>query len=66
MPAEGVQLQPKDRMLTNEEIYYLAKIFVKNGVRKIRLTGGEPTVRRDIVEIVENLSKIPDLENVGE
>lgn len=65
MPAEGVKLQPKDNMLTNEEIYYLAKIFVKNGVRKIRLTGGEPTVRRDIVEIVDNLSKIPDLENVG-
>ncbi|KAL5292449.1 MOCS1 family protein [Megaselia abdita] len=65
MPAEGVKLQPKDNMLTNEEIFYLAKIFVKNGVRKIRLTGGEPTVRRDIVEIVENLSKIPDLENVG-
>lgn len=66
MPAEGVQLQPKDHLLTNEEIFYLAKIFVKNGVRKIRLTGGEPTVRRDIVEIVENLTKIPGLENVGE
>lgn len=65
MPAEGVELQPKNNLLTNEEIFYLAKIFVKNGVRKIRLTGGEPTVRRDIVEIVENLSKIPDLENVG-
>lgn len=65
MPAEGVQLQPKSNLLTTEEILYLARIFVEQGVRKIRLTGGEPTVRRDIVDIIAQIKSIPKLENVG-
>ncbi|XP_075160447.1 molybdenum cofactor synthesis 1 isoform X2 [Haematobia irritans] len=65
MPAEGVTLQPKSNLLTVDEIYYLAQIFVDQGVRKIRLTGGEPTVRRDIVDIIAKLKGIPKLENVG-
>lgn len=59
MPAEGVPLQPNDKILTNNEIYYLARIFVEQGVRKIRLTGGEPTVRKDIVEIIGKLNIFP-------
>ncbi|XP_054732732.1 molybdenum cofactor biosynthesis protein 1 [Anastrepha obliqua] len=65
MPEEGVQLQPKTNLLTTEEIIYLARIFVEQGVRKIRLTGGEPTVRRDIVDIIAKIKSIPKLENVG-
>ncbi|XP_073839256.1 molybdenum cofactor synthesis 1 isoform X2 [Musca autumnalis] len=65
MPAEGVTLQPKNNLLTNDEIFYLARIFVEQGVRKIRLTGGEPTVRRDIVDIIAKLKDLPKLENVG-
>ncbi|XP_055913246.1 molybdenum cofactor biosynthesis protein 1-like [Eupeodes corollae] len=65
MPADGVPLSPKSHLLTIDEIYYLAKIFVEQGIRKIRLTGGEPTIRRDIVTIIEKLKQIPGLENVG-
>ena len=52
MPEEGVQLTPKDEILTTNEILRLAKLFVKEGVNKIRLTGGEPLVRKDIQDVV--------------
>lgn len=52
MPAEGVKLTQKDKLLTTDEVIHLAKLFVGQGVNKIRLTGGEPTIRKDIVDIV--------------
>lgn len=52
MPEEGVELTKKNNLLTTDEIQHLAKLFVEQGVEKIRLTGGEPTVRKDIVEII--------------
>ena len=52
MPSEGVELSPSEHLLSDDEIVRLATLFVKSGVTKIRLTGGEPTVRRGIVEIV--------------
>jgi uncharacterized Fe-S cluster-containing radical SAM superfamily protein len=52
MPEQGVPLLPKDNILSAEEINRLANMFVKAGVEKIRLTGGEPTVRRDLLDIV--------------
>ena len=51
MPEEGVPLSPKNELLTTEEIVKVAGLFVQEGVNKIRLTGGEPLVRRDIVDI---------------
>lgn len=65
MPADGVDLTPKSSLLTTEEIIHLAKIFVEQGVRKIRLTGGEPTIRKDLTDIIGKLKAIPNLENVG-
>ena len=58
MPAEGVQLSPAAHLLTTTEIVELASAFVAEGVTKIRLTGGEPTVRRDLVELVEALGAL--------
>lgn len=55
MPADGIQLTERSKLLTNEEIFYIARLFVEQGVRKIRLTGGEPTVRKDIVDIIGKL-----------
>lgn len=55
MPSEGVPLTKRDDLLSTDEIIKLADVFVKQGVNKIRLTGGEPTVRRDIVQIIGNV-----------
>lgn len=52
MPEEGVKLTEKSKLLTANEVFYLSRLFVDQGVRKIRLTGGEPTVRKDIVDII--------------
>ena len=52
MPSEGVELSPKSNILSDDEIIRLATLFVKSGVTKIRLTGGEPTVRKGLVDLV--------------
>jgi len=65
MPEAGVDLTPKDNLLTTEEIYKLASLFVKNGVDKIRFTGGEPTVRKDLVEIIKSISQLEGLKHIG-
>lgn len=52
MPSEGIQLSPKASILSDDEIIRLATLFVKSGVTKIRLTGGEPTIRKGIVPLV--------------
>ena len=65
MPEEGVDLTPKLSLLTSEELLKIAKIFVGEGVKKIRLTGGEPLVRPDILNIVSNLKTIDGLETVA-
>lgn len=52
MPAEGIKLSSNDKILTTDEILQIADIFIEEGVKKIRLTGGEPTVRKDIVDII--------------
>lgn len=59
MPAEGVQLTPRSHIMTYEEIYEIAKTFVDHGVTKIRLTGGEPLIRKDIPLILEKLASLP-------
>ncbi|KAI9145811.1 hypothetical protein BKA69DRAFT_1108612 [Paraphysoderma sedebokerense] len=58
MPDEGIELTPSENILSTTEILKIAELFVENGVDKIRLTGGEPTVRKDLVDIIEGLSKL--------
>ena len=65
MPAEGVPLQPKDNMLSTEEVVTLAEMFVAAGITKIRLTGGEPLVHPDIVEICQRIGALPGLKDLG-
>ena len=56
MPEEGVPLTQKEKLLSTQEIITLATLFVKEGVTKIRLTGGEPLVRADIVDLIGKYS----------
>jgi cyclic pyranopterin phosphate synthase len=58
MPADGIALSPKASLMTADEIFELAQIFVENGVDKIRLTGGEPLLRKDFPEIISKLSTL--------
>jgi len=66
MPKEifgkDYQFLPRSEILTFEEIERLVRVFVSLGVRKIRLTGGEPLVRRDLERLVEKLARIGDLD----
>ena len=59
MPEEDYEFTPAARLMQPDEIESIARIFVQNGVDKIRLTGGEPLVRKDAAEIIERLSKLP-------
>ena len=62
MPAEGLPWLPKEQVLRFEEIVRLAGIFVRLGVNEIKLTGGEPTVRRELPKLVAMLREAhPDL-----
>lgn len=65
MPPEGIALLPHEDVLTFEEITRVARIFLEMGGRKIRLTGGEPLVRKNIVELVAMLARLRGLKNLG-
>ncbi|KAM4695149.1 molybdenum cofactor biosynthesis protein 1 isoform 1-T1 [Discoglossus pictus] len=65
MPEEGVKLTPKGELLTTQEILTLARLFVREGVDKIRLTGGEPLIRPDVVDIIAQLRKLEGLKTIA-
>lgn len=58
MPAEGVPLSQPAHLLTTPEIVHLSELFVQEGVDKIRLTGGEPTVRKDILRLMQEIGHL--------
>jgi cyclic pyranopterin phosphate synthase len=58
MPEAGVELVPKSDVLSFEEIERLVRVFMALGVRRVRLTGGEPTVRKDLVPLVARLGAL--------
>jgi len=64
IPKEGVALVPHEEILTFEEIESFARVMADLGLKKIRLTGGEPLVRRDAEKLVAALSKIPGIEEL--
>ena len=65
MPEGGVDLTPSAELLTVDEIERLVQLFALAGVTKVRLTGGEPTIRRDLPDIVKRISSVPGIRDVG-
>jgi cyclic pyranopterin phosphate synthase len=65
MPAEGLPWLERSEILTFEEIERLVRLFVALGVEDVRLTGGEPTVRRDFPRLVSMLSRIEGLNDLS-
>jgi cyclic pyranopterin phosphate synthase len=65
MPAEGLEWLRRDEILTFEEIARLARIFAALGVDEVRLTGGEPLVRRDLPVLVEQLARIDGIRDLS-
>ncbi|KAL4431656.1 hypothetical protein ABPG77_001498 [Micractinium sp. CCAP 211/92] len=65
MPEEGVDLTPGADLLSTDEVLRLARLFAAAGVDKIRLTGGEPTLRADLVDITAGLHALPGVGAVG-
>jgi molybdenum cofactor biosynthesis protein A len=59
MPDENIQCMPNSHLMSTDEIESLAKTFVELGVEKIRLTGGEPMVRKEFPEIIRRLAQLP-------
>src|SRR4051812_28460395 len=65
IPHDGVEHADRADVLSFEEIAALVRVFVSLGVRRVRLTGGEPTVRRDLPALVRLLRPIPGLEEIA-
>lgn len=59
MPEEGIELSEKSHLMSHEEVISIAKTFVSMGVKKIRLTGGEPLIKKNIEKIIVELSQLP-------
>ncbi len=64
-PLCGCDFIEHKEILRLEEIYRIVRLFVRCGIRKVRLTGGEPLIRRNIIYLIENLSGIEGIEELS-
>ena len=65
MPAEGLDWLPKPEMLTDDEIVRLVRVMVGLGITGVRLTGGEPLLRRSLVSLVERIAALPHAPSIA-
>ncbi len=64
MPEEGIHYLPKKELLTFEEIYRLVSMLATMGISKVRLTGGEPFVRTDLMKLIRSIVEIPGIKDL--
>jgi cyclic pyranopterin phosphate synthase len=65
MPEEGMEFEPDDKLMTFDEIAAVVRVLARRGVSKLRLTGGEPLVRKNLEQLVAILSAIPGIEDIA-
>lgn len=65
MPEEGIKLCPHNEILSYEEIIYLVKAFIKLGVHKVRITGGEPLIRRNLPYLIEKINELEKIKDIA-
>jgi GTP 3',8-cyclase len=64
MPEDGIEYVPRDELLTYEEMLRIVRIGTSMGITKVRITGGEPFVRKGMIEFLEELAEVPGLKNL--
>lgn len=64
MPEEGVKFMPHAEILTYEEMLVIIKLCIQKGIRKLRLTGGEPLIRKGVIDFIKKVSELDGLEEV--
>jgi cyclic pyranopterin phosphate synthase len=65
MPASGMQWQKRENLLTADDIVQVVEAAASLGMNKVRLTGGEPLVRQDLLEIVERIAHVPGIQDIS-
>ncbi|TVY05539.1 GTP 3',8-cyclase MoaA [Paenibacillus cremeus] len=65
MPEEGMEFEPEERLLSFHEITEVVRVLAGYGVRKLRITGGEPLVRKNLEQLIAMLSAIPGIEDIA-
>ena len=65
MPPEGVSWQPHESIMRYEEITQIVQVAAEEGIREVRLTGGEPLVRKNLAELVGMIAAIPGIEDIS-
>lgn len=65
MPSEGIDFAKKDKLLTTDELSKIGNLMTEMGIDKIRITGGEPFVRKDLMTLLRNLKNNPGLKDIS-
>ncbi|UJH67307.1 GTP 3',8-cyclase MoaA [Allomuricauda sp. SCSIO 65647] len=65
MPSEGIDFAKNDKLLTIDELCQVAEILVDQGIDKIRITGGEPFVRKDLMVLLQHLTTLKELKDIS-